>query len=96
MKPAIFFVRFFFLLLLLLVPLLVYIQMRNVTMEQARRVKNLEGNILILKKDINNLEQELSEQVNYREIERLARTRYGLSFIYENRNPVIVVRERTR
>ncbi|RLE17661.1 MAG: hypothetical protein DRJ08_03730 [Acidobacteria bacterium] len=95
MKYAGFFMRFFFLFLLLLVPIAAYIQMRNATMEQGRKVKNLEGNILIMKKNINNLEQELSEQINYRQIERLARTRYGLSFIYENQNPVVVVREKS-
>jgi cell division protein FtsB len=96
MKYAIFFIRFFFLFLLLVVPIAGYIQMRNVTMEQARKVKNLEGNILIMKKDINNLEQELSEQIDYRQIERLARKRHGLAFIYENQNPVVVVREQAK
>ncbi|MCK5878746.1 MAG: hypothetical protein KAH24_03140 [Holophagae bacterium] len=94
MKYAVFFIRFFFLFLLLVVPIAAYIQMRNATMGQARKVKNLEGNILIMKKNINNLEQELSEQIDYRQIERLARTRYGLAFIYENQNPIVVVRER--
>lgn len=96
MKYAVFFARFFFLFLLLVVPIGAYIQMKNATMEQARKVKNLEGNILILKKDINNLEQELSEQIDYEQIERLARRRYGLAFIYENQNPVVVVREQSK
>ncbi len=96
MKYAVFFARFFFLFLLLVVPIGAYIQMKNATMEQARKVKNLEGNILILKKDINNLEQELSEQIDYEQIERLARSRYGLAFIYENQNPVVVVREQSK
>jgi cell division protein FtsB len=96
MKYAVFFARFFFLFLLLVVPIGAYIQMKNATMEQARKVKNLEGNILILKKDINNLEQELSEQIDYEQIERLARARYGLAFIYENQNPVVVVREQSK
>ena len=95
MRYAFFFIRFFFVFLLLIVPIAAYIQMRNATMQQARKVKNLEGNILILKKDINNLEQELSGQIDYRKIEKLARSRYGLAFIYENRNPVVVVREKT-
>ncbi|NOY23032.1 MAG: hypothetical protein GXO70_05945 [Acidobacteria bacterium] len=96
MKYAVFFMRFFFLFLLLVVPIAAYIQVRNATMGQARMVKNLEGNILIMKKNINNLEQELSEQINYRQIERLARARHGLAFIYENQNPVVVVREQSK
>lgn len=96
MKFAVFFIRFFFLFLFLVVPIAGYIQMKNATMEQARKVKSLEGNILIMKKNINNLEQELSEQIDYKQIERLARSRYGLAFIYENRNPVIVVREQSK
>ncbi|PJB77339.1 MAG: hypothetical protein CO090_08890 [Acidobacteria bacterium CG_4_9_14_3_um_filter_49_7] len=96
MKYAVFFARFFFLFLLLVVPIAAYIQMKNTTMEQARKVKNLEGNILILKKDINNMEQELSGKINYGQIERLARTRYGLAFIYENQNPIVVVREQSK
>lgn len=95
MKYAVFFIRFFSLFLLLVVPIAAYIQMRNSTMEQARKVKNLEGNILIMKKNISNLEQELSEQIDYRQIEKLARARYGLAFIYENQNPVVVVREQS-
>ncbi len=95
MKQVFFFLRFFSLLTLLVTPIAAYILMRNITLEEARRVKNLEGNVLILKKDINNLEQELSEQINYQKIEKLARKKYGLAFIYENRNPIIVVREKT-
>ncbi|NOZ12157.1 MAG: hypothetical protein GXO69_00750 [Acidobacteria bacterium] len=96
MKQVFFFLRFFSLLALLVTPIAAYILMRNATLEQARKVKNLEGNVLILKKDINNLEQELSEQINYRKIEKLARRKYGLAFIYENRNPIIVVREKAK
>ena len=96
MKYAVFFARFFFLFLLLVVPIAAYIQMKNTTMEQARKVKNLEGNILILKNDINNMAQESSGKINYGQIERLARTRYGLAFIYENQNPIVVVREQSK
>ena len=96
MRFVSFFVRFFMIVMFLVVPIGAYIQVRNNTMVEGHQVKRLEQQVLVLKKKINNLEQELAEQIDYKRIEKLARQRDGLAFIYENRNPVIVVRESTK
>jgi len=90
-----FFLRFLWWLavtMLLVLPMAVYLQVKNQTMAAGREVKQLERDVLVLKKMIANQEQELAEAIDYRRIERLARRR-GLRFIYENNNPVVNLRE---
>ncbi len=90
-------VRFFFRLLLavslLVVPVGMYIQVKNKAMVEGQRVKRLARDVLVLKKTISNLERELSDRTDFDRVEKLARSRYGLKFIYENNNAVLVVRE---
>ena len=93
MRTVTFFLRLLVAIFLLVIPIGMYVQVKNKAMVEGQRVKNLARDVLVLKKTINNLERELSDRTDYERIERLARSRYGLKFIYENNNTVLVVRE---
>ena len=93
MRAVGFFFRLLFAVSLLVIPIGMYIQVKNRAMVEGQRVKRLARDVLVLKKTINNLERELSDGTDYDRIQRLARIQFGLKFIYENNNPVVLLRE---
>ncbi len=93
MKAVSFFFRLLIAVLLLMGPIAAYIQVKNRAMVEGQRVKRIERRVLVLKKTISNLERELTDRTDYARIERMGRLQHHLKFIYENNNPVLVIRE---
>ncbi len=93
MKAVGFFLRLLMAVLLLVGPIAAYIQVKNRAMVEGQRVKRIERKVLVLKKTISNLERDLTDRTDYARIERMARAQDHLKFIYENNNPVLVIRE---
>jgi cell division protein FtsL len=75
------------------IPVAYFIYIKNLTMNAGREVKALEREIIVLKKKNSNLENKLTEKINYREIELKAKKKYGLSYIHENNNKIIMIKE---
>jgi len=75
------------------IPVGYFIYIKNLTMNEGREVKALEREIIVLKKKNSNLENKLTEKINYRDIEFKAKKKFGLSYIHENNNKIIMVKE---
>jgi len=79
--------------LVVAIPAGYFIYVKNLTMNEGREVKVLEREIVILKKKNSNLENKLTEKINYKQIELKATRKFGLRYIHENNNKIIIVKE---
>lgn len=75
------------------IPAIYFVYIKNLTMNEGRVVKSLEREIVVLKKKNSNLENKLSEKINYSDIEKKAKRKLGLKYIHENNNKIIIVKE---
>lgn len=79
--------------LFIAIPAGYFIYVKNLSMNEGREVKKLEREIVILKKINSNLENKLSEKINYKDIELKAKKQFGLNYVHENNNRIIMVKE---
>ena len=88
-----YFLKLLLVLFIIAVPTGSFIYVKNMTLSEGKKIRRIEREITNLKKINSNLENELSEKIDFKKIERLARQKYGLGFINEHKNSIIMVKE---
>ncbi len=73
-------------------PFVAHIAIKSTVEKEGRRIRSIEASIVRTKKSINNLEKIFSERIDYKKIEKKAKS-MGFDYINRKRNRVFVIRD---